>query len=137
MIRLLAQVIVGEVDARRDFVGHVGGDDFVVLFQSADWRVRCARIVAAFDERARQLYDAQARAAGGIEAEDRHGVVRFHPCTTLSLGVVPVAPGCGAQVEDVANAAAAAKREAKARRVGVYVADALGGASAARPSSST
>jgi len=125
MIRLLAQVIAGEVDARRDFVGHVGGDDFVVLFQSADWRLRCERIVAAFDARARQLYDDEARIAGGIQAEDRHGVVRFFPCTTLSLGVVPVAPHCGAQAEDVANAAAAAKREAKARQLGVYVAPPL------------
>jgi len=125
MIRLLAQVIVGEIDARRDFVGHVGGDDFVVLFQSADWLARSRRIVASFDERARQLYDDEARLAGGVETEDRYGVVRFHPCTTLSLGVVPVAPQCAAHAEDVANAAAAAKREAKARQLGVYVAPPL------------
>src|SRR6202022_2619470 len=45
MIRLAAGVISGSCDARRDFVGHVGGHDFVVLFQSADWDRRCAQIL--------------------------------------------------------------------------------------------
>ena len=49
MIRLLAGVIVAECDPERDFVGHVGGDDLVVLFQSLDWEERCTRIIARFN----------------------------------------------------------------------------------------
>ncbi|NWG73373.1 MAG: EAL domain-containing protein [Rubrivivax sp.] len=120
MIRLLAQVIVGEADFRRDFVGDVGGDDFIVLFQSDDWQARCERIVERFDREAVKLYDERERLAGGIEAEDRYGVMRFHPCTTVSLGVVWVDGGTRVHAEDVANAAAAAKREAKSSRQGVW-----------------
>lgn len=121
MIRLVARTLVAHGDPRRDFVGHVGGDDFVVLFQSHDWLARCERIVQTFNDNARALYDPQALAAGGIEAEDRHGVRRFFPHTTLSLGVVPVRPGRYEQAEQVATAAAAAKHRAKQSKRGLAI----------------
>ncbi len=124
MIRLAARVITSHADARRDFVGHVGGDDFIVLFQSEDWAQRSARISAEFDHLARELYDASARERGGIEAEDRYGMVRFHPCTTLSIGAVEVTPGLMRRPEDVANAAADAKRCAKQHARPLWLLDA-------------
>ncbi len=113
VIRLAAQEFVGHCDPLRDFVGHVGGDDFVVLFQSADWRERCHAIVAAFNQKARAFYDPAALGAGGIHASDRDGTPRFFSFTTLSIGAVRVAAGQFRSPEDVASAAAAAKRLAK------------------------
>ncbi|MDT8998397.1 phosphodiesterase [Paucibacter sp. APW11] len=121
MIRLVARVIGAHCDSQRDFVGHVGGDDFVMLFQSDDWEQRCEQIVGRFNELARNLFDAEALEAGGIMAEDREGNLRFHPCTTLSIGAVRVAPGRLHRAEDVASAAAAAKRQAKHGALAVYV----------------
>jgi EAL domain-containing protein (putative c-di-GMP-specific phosphodiesterase class I)/GGDEF domain-containing protein len=121
MIRLAARTLASHCDPRRDFVGHVGGDDFVVLFQSDDWLERCERIVAAFDEKARSLFDDDALSRGGIEAEDRQGVRRFFPCTTLAIGAVPVRPGAFGRPEEVASAAAAAKHQAKISRLGLAV----------------
>ncbi len=121
MIRLLARAIVQHCDPQRDFVGHVGGDDFVVLFQSSDWESRCEAIVNGFNEKALSLFDEEALKAGGIMAEDRHGDMRFHPCTTLSIGAVRVAAGTVCRAEAVANAAATAKREAKHGSHKVYV----------------
>lgn len=123
MIRLVARVLIAHCDTRRDFVGHVGGDDFVVLFQSNDWLERCERIVAGFNDKARELFDPEALQAGGIEAEDRHGDMRFHPCTTLCIGAVQVQPRRYANAEDVASAAATAKRAAKHSGRGVVVLD--------------
>ena len=121
MIRLVANTIAGGCDARRDFIGHVGGDDFVVLFQSQDWLERCEAIVAAFNAAARGLFDDGALARGGIEAEDRYGVLRFFPFTTLVIGAVPVQPGRFKRPEDVATAAAAAKHRAKLSKQGIAV----------------
>ena len=121
MIRLLARLITRHCDPRRDFVGHVGGDDFLMLFQSADWLLRCERIVADFAQQALGLFDEQAQRAGGIEGEDRHGVTRFFPCTTLSIGAVQIAPGSFRRAEDVANLAAAAKHNAKRTGAGVFL----------------
>jgi GGDEF domain-containing protein len=87
-IKLAASVITRHCDAAADFVGHVGGDDFVVLFQSEDWQQRCERMVAEFADRVPSLYDEAARATRGIRVEDRHGVERFFPFTALYVGAV-------------------------------------------------
>ena len=75
----------------------------------------------AFDDNARGLFDAQALAAGGIHAEDRHGTQRFFPCTTLCIGAVRVRPGMFSEADAVASAAASAKRNAKASERGLHV----------------
>ncbi|MDE3009534.1 MAG: phosphodiesterase [Pseudomonadota bacterium] len=121
MIRLLASTLAGRCDQRRDFIGHVGGDDFVVLFQSQDWLERCEQTLTDFNAAARSLFDEVALARGGIEAEDRHGVNRFFPLTTLSIGAVPVRPDQFQNAEDVASAAASAKHKAKVSKLGLAV----------------
>ncbi len=121
MIRLLAGILQSNCDAQRDFVGHVGGDDFILLFQSDDWQARCARTIAELAARARELFDERAREIGGIEAEDRHGVSRFFPCTTLSIGAVVVPRGRVARAEEVATEAALAKHHAKISGSGFFI----------------
>jgi GGDEF domain-containing protein len=106
-------------DSQRDFLGHVGGDDFILLLQSPNWRERCDRLVADFDRHALMMFDETARAAGGIEAEDRQGVVRFFPCTTLSIGAVSIDGSRFTRPEQVANLAALAKHDAKRSGGGV------------------
>ena len=120
MICLLARVAREQCDPQRDFLGHVGGDDFVLLLQSPDWSQRCERVVRDFNRLALGLFDEAARERGGVEAEDRQGVLRFFAFTTVSIGAVSVEPGQFDRVEAVANAAAAAKREAKHSGLGVW-----------------
>lgn len=120
MIRLVASTAMEQCDPQRDFLGHVGGDDFILLFQSADWRQRCERLVRDFGARALTLYDDAARQVGGIQGEDRYGVARFFPCTTLSIGAIAIQENQCAAAEDVANLAAQAKHSAKLAGVGVY-----------------
>ena len=120
MIRLVARIAVEQCDAQFDFLGHVGGDDFILLFQSADWRERCERLVAEFNRRSLALFDEDARQAGGIVAEDRQGVERFFPCTTLSVGAVVIDANRFTLPEDVANLAARAKHDAKLAGLGVF-----------------
>ncbi|MFY9477513.1 MAG: GGDEF domain-containing protein [Aquabacterium sp.] len=121
VIRLAASTFIACCDARRDFVGHVGGDDFVVLFQSEDWHQRCERIVKEFNERVKTFYDPVALARGGIDSEDREGMPRFFPLTTLSIGALCVVPGQFSEPDRVASAAAQAKLRAKQTGWDVYV----------------
>jgi predicted signal transduction protein with EAL and GGDEF domain len=121
MIRLMAKCAVSNCDPQRDFVGHVGGDDFIMLFQSDDWERRCESLVEDFDSSARLLYDDAGRESGGIQAEDRHGVMRFFSFTSLSIGAVRVRRGQFRTAELVATAAAAAKHGAKQAGVGLFV----------------
>ncbi|HEY2465375.1 MAG TPA: phosphodiesterase [Steroidobacteraceae bacterium] len=123
MIRLLAGVITQECDRQRDFAGHVGGDDFIVLFQSEDWPNRCSRIIERFNASAPALYDPDTRELGYIESEDRQGNPTRFPLTTLSIGALRVTPGEFDSPEDVATAAAAAKHQAKRSNAGLFVLD--------------
>ncbi|OYU44568.1 MAG: diguanylate phosphodiesterase, partial [Burkholderiales bacterium PBB4] len=120
MIRLLARIALEQCDPQFDFLGHVGGDDFILLFQSPDWRARCERLVDEFNTRALALFDEDARQAGGIEAEDRQGVVRFFRCTTVSVGAVVIDGARCTRPEEVANLAARAKHDAKVAGLGVW-----------------
>lgn len=121
MIRLTARLILAHCDPHRDFVGHLGGDDFVIVFQSVDWRARCEAIIEIFRREACALVDEEARIAGGFEAQDRHGVQRFFPCTTISIGAVVAAPGIYQRAEEVAMDAATAKHDAKVSPSGIAV----------------
>ena len=121
MIQLVAAVAVAACDPQRDFVGHVGGDDFVLLFQGEDWRERCELMIEDFNSRALALYDDEGRAAGGVRADDRRGDSRFFPFTRLYVGAVRVSSGRFTDAKGVATAAARAKHAAKAAATGIVV----------------
>ena len=121
MIRLVAKVAAAHIEDRRDFLGHVGGDDFIVVFQSTNWADHCRHMIEEFNAQAANLFDAPDRLKGGIEAEDRQGFTQFFPLTSLSIGAVQVHPGCFKNAEQVANAAAAAKHAAKKTATGFAV----------------
>ena len=79
------------------------------------------QLVTVFNTRAMGMFDDAARTAGGIEAEDRHGVMRFHPCTTLSIGAVEICGNTYSRAEEVANLAALAKHDAKRTGLGLFL----------------
>ena len=121
MIKLVASTLLAHCDPQRDFVGHVGGDDFMLVFQDSAWERRCRHIIEEFNAAAVTLYDEAARLAGGIESEDRQGVTRFFGFTTLYIGAVRVHGGEYGHAERVASAAARAKQAAKVSGAGLTV----------------
>lgn len=131
MIKGAAAILADACDPVRDFLGHVGGDDFLVLYQSPDWNQRARGAIARFNRAARELYDAGDRAAGGIHGEDRHGRTAFFPMVSMAIGAVRVAHGVARTETDgwrvgsshIAAAAAAAKRDAKKDPSGFAVVD--------------
>lgn len=113
LIQLLAQLLTEACDLRHDFVGHIGGDDFLVLFQSRDWQQRCDEVLRSFGERSLGFFAAEDRSSGGIHTEDRLGRSVFHPLPTLSIGALPVEPGAFGSHHEISAAAAEAKKQAK------------------------
>lgn len=121
MLKLAAAILTDVCDPRADFLGHVGGDDFLIFFQSTDWMARIRTAIQRFNEGAIRLYNAADIKAGGIVSEDRHGDERFYGFVTMAVGVVAVRPGATVDPDRIATMAAAAKREAKKTPDGLYV----------------
>ncbi len=113
IIQLLARILRESCNPELDFVGHIGGDDFVVLFQSLDWEIRCHGLLARFDRECQAFFSPEHVADGGYRSEDRRGVMAFHALVTLSIGAVLVDPAHFHQYQEVARAASEAKRMAK------------------------
>lgn len=113
LLKVLGDILSHAVAPGIDMVGHVGGDDFVILFRSDDWMTRCENILNEFDRQKRRFYTQHALEEGGIWCEDRQGTPRFFPLITIAIGVVnPCPERCHSHCE-VSQLAADAKHEAK------------------------
>jgi diguanylate cyclase (GGDEF)-like protein len=73
------------------FVGHVGGDDFVIVVEPGIAEAVAASIVAGFDETAPGFYDEADRERGYIEVTNRRGELQRFGVMTLSIGVASTA----------------------------------------------
>jgi len=112
----LAQCLKEKVDPARDFVGHIGGDDFLLVLSPEDWRARLNRLLEDFQSQCRRFYREQDLQAGCFISRDRQGKRREFPLLSLSLGVVHLHPEQCPHLDasQLAALASEAKRNAKA-----------------------
>lgn len=113
VIRLTARILTEACDTEKDFVGHIGGDDFVLVFRADDWQARCEQALRMFGEEILGFFSHDDVERGGYVTENRKGAMEFHPLTSLSIGVTEVKPGIFRSHLDVAVVAAEVKRKAK------------------------
>jgi diguanylate cyclase (GGDEF)-like protein len=126
VIRLLADVLLERVQAHGaggDFIGHIGGDDFVVMTTPAVLDTLCQYIIDAFDQRVRTLYDAEDLARGYLQGIDRQGMQRQFPIISLSIGAVTNRQRSFADHEEMSRVAAEMKQFAKQQPGSSYAVD--------------
>ncbi|MGC8960510.1 MAG: response regulator [Chloroflexia bacterium] len=104
---------VRELGNPDDFVGHVGGDDFVVLTTPERAEAICRRVVEEFDQVIPLYYDAEARSRGYIETLDRQGRPARFPLMSITLVIVTNEQRTLQHPGQVADIAAELKRKAK------------------------
>ncbi|MDT8316800.1 MAG: HAMP domain-containing protein [bacterium] len=79
---------VEKFGAEGDFIGHIGGDDFVLITGSESYNNICKNVVEEFDKKVPAFYDEEDRSRGYIQGEDRHGNKRKFPLASISIAVV-------------------------------------------------
>ncbi len=111
----LAQCLNDRVDPSRDFVGHIGGDDFLLVLGPDDWRKRLNQLLDDFQSQCRRFYRAEHLEAGCFIAPNRQGVRQEFPLLSLSIGVVHLHTQACAQLDasQLAEMASQAKHHAK------------------------
>lgn len=90
MIKLLAdtlRLVVKEKLTFTSFVGHIGGDDFLIVVEGEpnDYEVVCRQIIDYFDKEKLRFFSKNQLEKKTIVSEDRFGVVRNFPLTSLSV----------------------------------------------------
>jgi EAL domain-containing protein (putative c-di-GMP-specific phosphodiesterase class I)/GGDEF domain-containing protein len=113
MIQLTAKIISRHCDPEIDFVGHIGGDDFIALFRSSDWEARCRTILERFGADVMPFFNPNDVERGGYVIENRRGEKEFHNLTSLSIGAFPVKPKIFKSHRDIALVASESKKMSK------------------------
>jgi diguanylate cyclase (GGDEF)-like protein len=114
IIALTAEVLRQHINDATDFVGHIGGDDFVLLFQSNDWEARCHRILHSFSSMSQRVYRREHLEGDGYMAENRQGAQIFIDLVSMSLGAAHIDSAAAALTSfQVVEAASSAKAQAK------------------------
>lgn len=110
----LLRSMIGE-DDHDSFLGHVGGDDFVMIMHKSEEQIVriCKQLIAQFDGQASLLYDPADRERGYLEATDRQNVMHRFPIVTLSIAVVTNSRRMIADEWEVSAIAAELKKHAK------------------------
>jgi diguanylate cyclase (GGDEF)-like protein len=91
VIQATGKIVTEVVKAQGDeetFVGHIGGDDFVVVTSPQRYEKICSAIIDSFDKTILDFYDLEDRQRGYIQGETRQGQKVTFPIMTLSIAVV-------------------------------------------------
>ena len=90
-IQMLAQILSESAlryGGPETFVGHIGGDDFVVLTAPETAEPLGEAILEWFNSAARDLYDAEDRERGYVEVLNRRHVAEHFPLMSLTIALV-------------------------------------------------
>ena len=113
LIQFVGHLLSNVAINQKDFIGHVGGDDFILLFQSENWEQLCLGALDTITKVIPDFYDKNDVEKGGIDVEDRLGNRNFYPFGSMSIGAVRIFPEQFNSHHEVAGAMGNAKKEAK------------------------
>ncbi len=126
LIRLLARVITDCVRTEgntNDFVGHIGGDDFIIITTPDKVDRLCRALIDAWEASSRSFFTPEDQKRGTLIARDRQGRIQTHPLCGISIGVVTNVHRPIASMEEISRVAAQVKLKAKSSSGSSYYVD--------------
>ncbi len=111
------------VGQKEDFIGHIGGDDFILITEPSRAHIFCQKIISEFDQTIPHYYDEADRRNGFIIARDRNDVEQKFPVMTISIAVVTNEKRKFIDPGKIAEMAAQLKHYAKTFPKSIYVID--------------
>ena len=114
---------VKEFGKKGDFIGHIGGDDFIVLTTPDHYQPIAESIIKQFDEAIRPYYDHEDLVRGFIEAHDRNNIMQKFPVMTISIAAINTAHTTIIHFGQLSEIAAELKKLAKQQKGSAFVVD--------------
>ncbi|WMJ88131.1 GGDEF domain-containing protein [Anaerocolumna sp. MB42-C2] len=87
VIKVLSAILLNYKE-ETTFIGHVGGDDFIITLDNYKWDVISDSIISDFEKEAQLMYNEEDRERGFITSANRHGVIEEFPLASLTISVV-------------------------------------------------
>jgi GGDEF domain-containing protein/CHASE3 domain sensor protein len=115
--------VVSQHGRRDDFVGHIGGDDFVIITLPDSYEKICSTVIEAFDRMIIDFYDSEDRQRGCVLGKTRQGKEISFPIMTISIAVVTNQQRKLINYIQVGEIAAEMKNYAKSFSRSIYVVD--------------
>jgi diguanylate cyclase (GGDEF)-like protein len=114
---------VAEHGGEDDFIGHIGGDDFVVITTPERCENICQAVVDTYDRQISYFYSAEDRLRGHITGESRQGHEVTYPLATISVAVVTNEHRAILNHIEFGEAAAEMKEKAKSESRSLFLVD--------------
>jgi PleD family two-component response regulator len=115
VVRFTGMILTQTVDRAgtlNDFIGHVGGDEFIVVTQQGSAQRLAREVKERFDENVGTHYNWHAREQGYLVVENEEGQEVKADLMTLTAGVITADDGPFADIREITEAAADARRRA-------------------------
>ncbi len=109
-----ASMILGEVvdefGTPDDFIGHAGGDNFIIITKEASASAIRSRLKTRFDQEVAAQYNFMDRQQGYIMAPDETGAMVQTPLMTLAIGMVSPSTDVFSDIREITELAAESRR---------------------------
>jgi GGDEF domain-containing protein/CHASE3 domain sensor protein len=126
LIKWLGEVLLDIMKiaaTEEDFLGHIGGDDFVIICAPERMEYVCNTIIERFDGGIGKHYDSEDLERGYIISVDRNDKPAIFPIMTISIAVVNTDRTVIREPKEVAEKVAELKQYAKTFTKSLYVID--------------
>ena len=106
------------------FIGHIGGDDFVVvLSKEVNYESICQNIINEFEKEVQKFFTKEDLKRGYLKVQNRKGKMEHFPLTSISIGVVVAKKNMFTNILEIGEVGAQVKHVAKKYRGSCYAVD--------------
>lgn len=117
----LLQDIVRKYGVLSDFIGHIGGDDFVIITETGNDIVLSENIINFFDKGIKQFYSEEDIKNGFIISTDRENNIQKFPIMTISIAIIATNVAHLTHFAEISKRASELKKIAKKNKKSSYV----------------
>ncbi len=124
IIKFTARTItkhIHQIPNSDNFVGHIGGDDFVAIINQTDYDLICQNIILEFDKYTVDFYNEIDVERGYVEVANRRGIIEQFPLTSISIAVLEVDSKIYKTTLEIGEMAGQIKHQAKTIPGSTYV----------------
>ncbi len=108
---MLLGEVADEMGSHEDFIGHAGGDNFVIVTKEESADAIRTRLKARFAEEVLTHYNFMDRQQGFVMAPDENGQMVQSPLMTMAIGVVSPSTHFFADIREITELAAEERRK--------------------------